>query len=249
MSTIEQTAPMHELRAEGLVKIYGQRRVVDGVDFAMKSGEVVGLLGANGAGKTTSFYMIVGLVKADGGKVSMDGADISGMAMYQRARMGLGYLPQESSIFSKLTVRENLAAVAEMLDISNAERRHRVDVHLDELNLRHLSNQKAYTLSGGEKRRLEISRALVTAPRFILMDEPFAGVDPKSVAEVQHMIQDMKRRGIGVLITDHQVRETLNVVDRAYIMDKGRVATQGSRDFLVNDPIAKQSYLGDNFRM
>ncbi len=237
------------LEARGLRKVYGKRTVVDGVDISLRSGEVVGLLGPNGAGKTTTFYMIVGLVPATGGQVMLDGADITPKPMYRRARSGLGYLAQEHSVFGKLTVWENLMAVAETLKLNPKERRERVEKHLEELHLTHLARQKAFTLSGGEKRRLEISRALVTQPGFLLLDEPFAGVDPISVAEVQGMIRDMRKRGLGVLITDHQVRETLGVVDRAYILAGGRVICEGTSDFLITDPEARRLYLGDNFKL
>ena len=238
-----------EIRTEGLVKIYGQRPVVNGVNINVQAGEVVGLLGPNGAGKTTTFYMVVGLVPATTGRVFIHGQDATHLRMHRRARLGVGYLPQESSIFRKLTVAENILAIVETLPVPSRERPALVAHHLAELSLSHLAKQKAYTLSGGERRRLEIARALVTRPRFLLMDEPFAGVDPISVAEVQKIILDLKRRGIGVLITDHNVRETLRIVDRGYIIHKGKVMTEGSGDFLINYAQARELYLGQDFNL
>jgi lipopolysaccharide export system ATP-binding protein len=238
-----------EIRTEGLVKIYGQRPVVNGVNINVQAGEVVGLLGPNGAGKTTTFNMVVGLVPATTGRVFIHGQDATHLRMHRRARLGVGYLPQESSIFRKLTVAENILAIVETLPVPSRERPALVAHHLAELSLSHLAKQKAYTLSGGERRRLEIARALVTRPRFLLMDEPFAGVDPISVAEVQKIILDLKRRGIGVLITDHNVRETLRIVDRGYIIHKGKVMTEGSGDFLINDAQARELYLGQDFNL
>ena len=238
-----------EIRTEGLVKIYGQRPVVNGVNINVQAGEVVGLLGPNGAGKTTTFYMVVGLVPATTGRVFIHGQDATHLRMHRRARLGVGYLPQESSIFRKLTVAENILAIVETLPVPSRERPALVAHHLAELSLSHLAKQKAYTLSGGERRRLEIARALVTRPRFLLMDEPFAGVDPISVAEVQKIILDLKRRGIGVLITDHNVRETLRIVDRGYIIHKGKVMTEGSGDFLINDAQARELYLCQDFNL
>ena len=238
-----------EIRTEGLVKIYGQRPVVNGVNINVQAGEVVGLLGPNGAGKTTTFYMVVGLVPATTGRVFIHGQDATHLRMHRRARLGVGYLPQESSIFRKLTVAENILAIVETLPVPSRERPALVAHHLAELSLSHLAKQKAYTLSGGERRRLEIARALVTRPRFLLMDEPFAGVDPISVAEVQKIILDLKRRGIGVLITDHNVRETLRIVDRGYIIHKGKVMTEGSGEFLINDAQARELYLGQDFNL
>lgn len=237
------------IRTENLVKEYGKRRVVKGVNISVSAGEIVGLLGPNGAGKTTSFYMIVGLVQATSGKVFLNGKDITGMPMYKRARSGIGYLPQEASIFRKLTVYENIMAVAQTLDIPKKQLRDYSMNMLEELNLSHLADQKAFTLSGGERRRLEITRALTTRPDFLLMDEPFSGVDPISVAEVQDIVRGLKTRGIGVLITDHNVRETLSIVDRAYLICEGSVLREGSSDFLVNDEQARRLYLGENFSM
>lgn len=237
------------IRTENLVKEYGKRRVVKGVNISLNAGEVVGLLGPNGAGKTTSFYMIVGLVPATEGKVFLDGADITEVPMYKRARMGIGYLPQEASVFRKLTVYENVLAVAETLPIEKKSLKEFSMHMLDELGLTHLAKQKAFTLSGGERRRLEITRALTSNPKFVLMDEPFSGVDPISVAEVQDIILGLKSKNIGVLITDHNVRETLSIVDRAYLIHEGKVLAEGPSDFLVNDEQSRKFYLGENFKM
>jgi lipopolysaccharide export system ATP-binding protein len=236
-----------EIRTDGLVKTYGQRSVVNGVNIRVRAGEVVGLLDPNGAGKTTTFYMVVGLVPASAGRVFIGDQDATQLRMHRRARLGVGYLPQEASIFRKLSVEENILAIVETLRVASADRPALVRHHLDELSLGHLAKQKAYTLSGGERRRLEIARALVTRPKFLLMDEPFAGVDPISVAEVQKIILQLKQRGIGVLITDHNVRETLRIVDRGYIIHKGKVLTEGSGEFLINDPQAREIYLGKDF--
>jgi lipopolysaccharide export system ATP-binding protein len=241
--------PTKEIRTEGLVKTYGQRSVVNGVNVRIRAGEIVGLLGPNGAGKTTTFYMIVGLVPASNGRVFIDGQDATNLRMHRRARLGVGYLPQEASVFRKLSVEENILAIVETLRVKSSDRPALVKHHLDELSLGHLAKQKAYTLSGGERRRLEIARALVSRPQFLLMDEPFAGVDPISVAEVQKIILQLKQRGIGVLITDHNVRETLRIVDRGYIIHKGQVLTEGSGDFLINDPQAREIYLGKDFNL
>ncbi|HEY4246371.1 MAG TPA: LPS export ABC transporter ATP-binding protein [Lacunisphaera sp.] len=242
-------APTGEIRTDSLVKTYGQKNVVNGISIYVKAGEIVGLLGPNGAGKTTTFYMVVGLVPATSGTVSINNQDATQLRMHRRARLGVGYLPQESSIFRKLSVEENILAIVETLSVRSSERPALVKHHLDELSLGHLAKQKAYTLSGGERRRLEIARALVTRPRFLLMDEPFAGVDPISVAEVQKIILDLKQRGIGVLITDHNVRETLRIVDRAYIVNKGRIMTEGTSEFLINDAQARELYLGKDFNL
>ncbi|HYP15679.1 MAG TPA: LPS export ABC transporter ATP-binding protein [Opitutus sp.] len=238
-----------EIRTEGLVKIYGERRVVDGVNVRFCGGEVVGLLGPNGAGKTTTFYMIVGLVAASAGRVSLDGVDLTKQRMHQRARHGIGYLPQEPSVFRKLSVEQNILAILESTGVPRRERASRVQAHLEELHLTHVAHQKAYTLSGGERRRLEIARALVTRPKFLLMDEPFAAIDPISVAEVQKIILQLKSRGIGVVITDHNVRETLRVVDRAYLIHKGNVLAEGTGDFLIHDEQARKFYLGEDFNL
>lgn len=232
-----------------LHKTYGKREVVRGVGLQVQRGEIVGLLGPNGAGKTTTFYMIVGLIEASRGTVWLDDQKLSQMPMFRRARMGVGYLPQEPSIFRKLTVYQNVQAIVERLDVPRRERHDYIMEHLHELGLESLKAQKAYTLSGGERRRLEIARALVTRPQFMLLDEPFSGVDPISVAEVQEIIRGLKAKGIGVLITDHNVRETLSITDRAYIIHEGRVLCEGDRDTLVNDPEARRHYLGGNFAM
>lgn len=235
------------ISTEHLVREYGRRAVVNGVDLHVAAGEIVGLLGPNGAGKTTSFYMIVGLIRVTSGIVRIGERDVTRLPMHRRARMGIGYLPQEPSIFRSLTVEENLLAVAETLRKPHRQRRALAQQFLEELDLTRVARQKAYTLSGGERRRLEISRALVTGPRFLLMDEPFSGVDPISVAEVQGIIANLKTRGIGVLITDHNVRETLRIVDRAYLMHNGKVLVEGASDDLVNNPLARKFYLGENF--
>lgn len=237
------------IKTERLVKVYGKRTVVNGVNIRVDAGEIVGLLGPNGAGKTTTFYMVVGLVEATGGRVFLDDHDVTAIPMYRRARMGIGYLPQEPSVFRKLSVYQNILAVVETLPVPRKERRDFVMAHLEELGLDHLEKQKAYTLSGGERRRLEITRALVARPRFMLLDEPFSGVDPISVAEVQDIIRGLKSKGIGVLITDHNVRETLSIVDRAYLIHQGEVLSEGTSDFLVNDPKSREFYLGANFNM
>lgn len=238
-----------EIRTEGLVKTFGHRSVVDGVALNFTAGEVVGLLGPNGAGKTTTFYMIVGLVPATKGRVLIDGHDVTKLRMHERARRGLGYLPQEASIFRKLTVTENILAIAEVTGVPRAERAAVVRHHLEELSLGHVAKQKAYTLSGGERRRLEIARALVTKPKFLLLDEPFAAIDPISVAEVQKIILQLKQRGIGVVVSDHNVRETLRIVDRAYLIHRGKVLTEGTGEFLINDAAAREFYLGKDFNL
>ncbi len=238
-----------EISTRGLVKTYGQRTVVSGVDITARAGEIVGFLGPNGAGKTTTFYMIVGLVPATRGTVALDGRDITRLRMHERARLGLGYLPQEPSTFRKLTVAENLLAIIEAIGVPRAARRALVDEHLSELHLTHVATQKAYTLSGGERRRLEIARALVTKPKFLLLDEPFAAIDPISVSEVQKIVVDLRAKGIGVVITDHNVRETLKIVDRAYLIREGRVFKEGTAAFLVSDPEARQFYLGQDFNL
>ena len=239
------------VRAEKLVKIYHGRRVVSDVSLTCRAGEVVGLLGPNGAGKTTSFYMVMGLIRPDGGEISFRGVDITHMPMYKRARMGMGYLAQEPSIFRKLTVEENIMAILETLDLNSAERKKRCAELLEELQLTRLKKQKAMTLSGGERRRrrLEITRALVTNPSFIMLDEPFSGVDPLAVYDVQQIILQLKSRNLGILITDHNVRDTLKVVDRAYLMCMGKIMVEGSSEFLVNDEQAKELYLGPQFSM
>jgi lipopolysaccharide export system ATP-binding protein len=223
--------------------------VVNGVDIQLRRGEIVGLLGPNGAGKTTSFYMIVGLVRPNSGRVVFNGEDVTGKPMYQRARMGMGYLPQEESIFRKLTVEENILAILETLSLGRKERRERCEELLEQFGITHVAKQLALTLSGGEKRRLTIARSLVTRPSLLMLDEPFSGVDPIAVADVQQIIIRLRDQGLGILITDHNVRETLSIVDRAYMIYEGRVETQGTKDFLLNDPVARRVYLGERFQM
>jgi lipopolysaccharide export system ATP-binding protein len=237
------------VRTEKLVKSYRGRTVVNEVDINVRPGEIVGLLGPNGAGKTTTFYMVVGLIHPTAGEVWFKDRNVSKVPMYKRARMGLGYLSQEPSIFRKLTVQENVMAILETLPISGRERRDRLEFLLNELKISHLAKQRAYTLSGGERRRLEITRALVTNPSLILLDEPFSGVDPLAVYEVQEIIKDLRAKGLGVLITDHNVRETLAVVDRAYLMCEGKVLREGASSFLVNDEMSRELYLGPRFSM
>ncbi len=237
------------ISTESLAKTYGKREVVHDVSLSLRAGEVVGLLGPNGAGKTTAFYMIVGLVPVTRGKVFLDGHNITELPMWQRARLGIGYLPQEASIFRKLSVWDNVMGVVETMDIPAAQRKAYTAGILDDLSLMRLAKQPAYTLSGGERRRLEIARALAVKPRFMLLDEPFSGVDPISVADVQQIVRDLQKKGIGVLITDHNVRETLSIVDRAYLIYQGRVLVEGNADSIVNDPKSRQFYLGEDFRM
>ncbi len=240
---------LHLLETKGLVKTYGGRRVVDGLSITVGRSEIVGILGPNGAGKTTSFYMIVGIIAPDLGQIFFDQVDITKKPIHDRCRLGMGYLAQENSIFRKLTVRENIMSILETLDISPRERRRRLNALLEELNIAHLAKSKAYTLSGGERRRLEITRALVTNPSFLLLDEPFSGIDPIVVAEAQEIIKDLKNRGIGILLTDHNVRETLSITDRAYLVAEGNVLISGTTKDLINDPKAKQIYLGEKFSM
>ena len=242
-------APSVTISTRDLEKVYSGRKVVDKVNIQVTSGEVVGLLGPNGAGKTTTFYMIVGLAPASRGKVMVGDVDVTPYSMHRRARLGIGYLPQEPSVFRNLSVYDNIKAIADTLPIKRKLRKERVDRHLNELGLTHLSKQKAYTLSGGERRRLEISRALVTEPKFLLMDEPFSGVDPINVAEVQKIVLQLSKRGIGILITDHNVRETLRIVNRAYLLHNGQVLREGTSDFLTNDEVSREFYLGDDFNL
>jgi lipopolysaccharide export system ATP-binding protein len=237
------------LRAEGLVKSFGTRRVVSGVSVAIRPGEVVGLLGPNGAGKTTIFYMILGLVRPDSGRVFLGEEEITWLPVYQRARRGIGFLPQEPSVFRRLTVRENLMAVLETLPLSEVERIKKLGDLLHELNIAHLANAPAYTLSGGERRRTEIARALATSPGFILLDEPFAGIDPIAVYDIQTMLIHLRSRGIGLLVTDHNVRETLQIVDRAYIVHHGEVLLSGTAAELAADQKAREIYLGERFTL
>nr|WP_284352170.1 LPS export ABC transporter ATP-binding protein [Roseisolibacter agri] len=233
-----------KLSADGLVKIYRSRRVVNDVALHLQQGEIVGLLGPNGAGKTTTFYMIVGLIAPNAGRIRLDGADITDMPMYRRARLGIGYLSQEPSIFRKLSVEDNILAILETLDLGKQERAERLEALLDELKIRHLRKSKAYQLSGGERRRLEITRALVTRPKFMMLDEPFAGVDPIAVHDIQSIVADLRNRDIGVLISDHNVEQTLDIVDRAYIMFDGQVKVSGTVRELVFDDEVARIYLG-----
>jgi lipopolysaccharide export system ATP-binding protein len=238
-----------ELQASSLNKSYRGRKVVNGVSLALRRGEVVGLLGPNGAGKTTTFYVIVGLISPDSGQVQLCGEDITHTPMYRRARSGISYLPQEPSVFRKLTVLENLLSIAETLNIPSEQREELTAGLLKEFGIEQLRDQGAYTLSGGERRRLEIARALVLTPQFILLDEPFAGIDPLAVLDIQRIIRGLKNRGIGVLITDHNVRETLNITDRAYIINDGKILREGSPEQLTNDEEVRKVYLGENFRL
>jgi lipopolysaccharide export system ATP-binding protein len=240
---------MQALEANKLEKSYRGRKIVRGVSLQVMKGEVVGLLGPNGAGKTTTFYMVVGLVRPDQGRVLLEGADITKMPMYQRAKNGIGYLPQEPSVFRKLTVAENLMAILETMNLSSIERKERRDALLEELGIAHLADSKAYTLSGGERRRVEIARALTLSPKFILLDEPFAGIDPLAVQDIQGIISFLKNKGIGILITDHNVRETLAITDRAYIISEGEIIEAGTSAEITANPRVRQFYLGEAFRL
>jgi len=239
----------HRLCARGLSKTYRRRRVVAGVDLEVASGEVVGLLGPNGAGKTTTFYMVVGLVRPDGGQVQLDGKDLAGEPMYRRARAGISYLAQEASIFRRMTVRDNLLAVFETLGLARDERDRRLQALLEDFHVEHIADSYGYALSGGERRRVEIARALVLQPFFVLLDEPFAGIDPIAVADIQGLIGQLRERGIGVLISDHNVRETLGVCDRAYIMNEGTILEAGSPEEIATSARARAIYLGEKFRL
>jgi len=238
-----------ELRSEKIVKVYKDRMVVKGVDIHVKSGEIVGLLGPNGAGKTTSFYMMVGFIRPTEGKVFIDGNDVTQLPMYERARHGLGYLAQEPTIFKGLTVEENLLAVLERILDDKKEQKRRVDALLEEFGLTRLAKQKAWTLSGGEKRRMEIARCMISNPQIILLDEPFVGIDPITVADLRKMIFQLKDKGLGVLITDHNVRETLPLTERAYLIYDGKILVEGDQNTLLNDPNARKLYLGEDFKM
>jgi len=240
---------MHLLEIKGLSKSYDSREVVKGVDILVRRGEIVGLLGPNGAGKTTTFYMVVGVIPPNRGKIIFDNNDITALPIHERARFGIAYLSQEPSIFRKLTVEENIMSILETLPISKLERKHRLKNLLEELNISHLAKNKAATLSGGERRRLEITRALVTNPSFILLDEPFSGIDPIVVNEAQEIIKELKEKGLGILLTDHNVRETLSITDRAYLIAEGKILISGSAVELINNPQARQVYLGEKFRM
>ncbi len=240
---------MTSLYCENLTKAFRQRKVVDGVNLEIQGGEVVGLLGPNGAGKTTIFYMIVGLLQPNSGRMYLNDGEITGLPMYIRARKGIGYLPQEPSVFRKLTVEENLMAILETLPLSREDRRHRLEELLGELGLSALRRQKAYSLSGGERRRVEITRALVLSPSFILLDEPFAGIDPLAVLDIQGIVHQLKSKGIGIIITDHNVRETLGVCDRAYILNEGQMLEEGTPEVIARSQRARQVYLGDGFEL
>jgi lipopolysaccharide export system ATP-binding protein len=239
----------YRLEASGLVKSYKGRRVVNDLNLSISPAEIVGLLGPNGAGKTTTFYMVVGLISPDSGRILFGENEITDYPMYKRCRMGIGYLSQEPSVFRKLTVEDNIMAILETIKMPSAERKERLEMLLDELSIKHLRKSKAFTLSGGERRRLEITRALVTKPRFILLDEPFSGIDPIAVDEIQSIISKLRDKGLGVLITDHNVRDTLEITDRAYIMYEGSIQVSGKAQELVNDPRARKLYLGDDFTL
>lgn len=238
-----------ELNAERLVKVYSKRKVVNEVSISIKQGEIVGLLGPNGAGKTTTFYMITGMIRPNRGEIYIDGRKVTRLPMYQRAKIGIGYLSQEPSIFRSLSVADNIKAILETQSLSRQERKIRLEKLLQELDIAHLRKNIAYSLSGGERRRLEITRALVTEPKFILLDEPFAGVDPIAVEDIQKIVRGLKERGIGVLITDHNVHETLSITDRAYLLYDGVVLKSGTSDFLANDEEARRLYLGEKFKL
>jgi lipopolysaccharide export system ATP-binding protein len=247
--TLEPVVDRRGLSCEGLVKVYGRRRVVNEVSMQVATGEIVGLLGPNGAGKTTCFYIMVGMIRPDGGSVMLNGEDITKLPMYKRARRGIGYLPQEASIFRRLSVENNLMAILETIPMSKAERSRRLEALLDELGIAHLRRSYGYQLSGGERRRVEITRSLVTEPSFMLLDEPFAGIDPITVQDLQGIVRALKERGLGVLITDHNVRETLSITDRAYIMYEGKILRSGTAEELANDPDIREIYLGEAFRL
>jgi len=240
---------MSQLLAENLVKSYRRRRVVNQLSLVVQPGEVVGLLGPNGAGKTTTFYMITGFIKPEAGKIFLGEKEITYLPMYKRARLGVGYLAQEPSVFRRLTVEQNVMAILETTDGSKQTRKQKLEQLLNELNISHLAKNKAYTLSGGERRRVEITRALVTEPKFMLLDEPFAGIDPIAVEDIQKIVARLKAKGLGILITDHNVRETLSITDRAYIICEGEMLKSGTSEYLANDPEARKIYLGEKFRL
>jgi len=237
------------LRSDALVKRYKKRTVVDSVSVTVRQGEVVGLLGPNGAGKTTTFYMIVGMITPDEGRVFLDEGEITRLAMYKRAQMGIGYLPQEASIFRKMSVEDNLLAVLQMMNLSETDRKRRCEQLMTDFNISSIARSKGYMLSGGERRRTEIARALATEPKFILLDEPFAGIDPIAVEEIMKIVANLKQRGIGVLVTDHNVHETLSITDRAYLLFEGRILKAGTSETLANDPEARKLYLGEKFKL
>jgi len=238
-----------QLRSDKILKIYKKRKVVNGISIEVNAGEIVGLLGPNGAGKTTTFYMITGLIRPNGGKIFMDDQDITFLPMYKRARRGIGYLPQEASIFRKLSVEHNILAILETMPLSRSERKSRLEELLTDLDITHIAKSMAYNLSGGERRRVEIARALVTEPKFMLLDEPFSGIDPITVEEIQRIIARLRDKGLGILITDHNVRETLSITDRAYIICDGLILKSGTSEYLADDPEARKIYLGEKFRL
>lgn len=246
---VPQKREVRVLETQKLVRYYGKLKVVDDVNLTVRSGEVVGLLGPNGAGKTTTFFMIVGLLRPNGGRILLGGEEITDLPLYRRARMGIGYLAQEASIFRRLTVRENIMAILQTRNLSGQERKKRCDELLGELDLAPLADRRGHNLSGGERRRVEITRAMVTNPSFILLDEPFVGIDPIAIQEIQQIIIRLRDRGLGILITDHSVRETLSATDRAYLMDKGKIRISGRAQDLIDDPWARKIYLGENFRL
>lgn len=245
----EETVHRTVLRTEGLVKRFKKRTVVNGVSIHITQGQIVGLLGPNGAGKTTTFRMVVGILHPNKGKVYLDDRDITRLPMYKRARLGINYLPQEPSIFRRLTVEQNIMSILQTMHLKRRQRKERLEQLLEELGVTHIRKSEAYTLSGGERRRVEIARALVTDPKFILLDEPFAGIDPIAVEDIQNIVSRLKKRGLGILITDHNVRETLAITDRAYIIAEGTILTEGNSEFLAKDPEARKIYLGERFRM
>ncbi len=248
MNELEQK-PAKSLRAEGLVKRYKKRTVVNAVSISVRQGEIVGLLGPNGAGKSTTFYMIVGMIRPDGGHVFLDDADITTRAMYKRARSGVGYLTQEASVFRTMSVRDNILSVLQMTDFSVKEQHRRADTLLEEFRLTHIAKSKGYMLSGGERRRTEIARAMATDPKFILLDEPFAGIDPIAVEDIMEIVKQLKFKNIGVLITDHNVHETLSITDRSYLLFEGKILKAGSAEELAADPEARRLYLGEGFKL
>ena len=238
-----------KIEVMNLIKDFGKKRVINDLSLNIQAGEIVGLLGPNGAGKTTTFYIILGLIEASSGDILLNDASINDLAMYQRARLGIGYLPQDSSIFKKLSVRDNLKSIAETLPINKNDQKDKVDSLLEDFGLTGIADQMAYTLSGGERRRLEIARAILPSPKFLLMDEPFSGVDPISISDVQKMVLKLKEKNIGILITDHNVRETLKIVDRAYLVYDGSILSEGDSDYLINDPKNRELYLGESFNI